>query len=97
MQINGALKQQKFLTQLVEDLDGEKAALIVQAVEKVRTIITDPSNLVLYCAANWETISCDLVAEIKQLLPPEKLAFAKPQKYYLKLIFSSAKLIAFEF
>lgn len=81
VQINGALRQQKFLTQLVEDLEGAKADLIIQSIEKLRTIITDPANLVLYCAANWETVPCDLVAEIKQLLPPEKLALAKPLKY----------------
>lgn len=64
------LRQQKFLTDLLENLKT-KPNEVLENIEQLRKIITDPSNMVLYLAANTNHIS-DLSGEaLEGLLPPE--------------------------
>lgn len=79
LQINGVIKQQKFLTQLVEDLEGPKVNEVLENIEKLRNIITEPSNVILYCAADFETLPCDIAKAINGFYPPDRAALAKPQ------------------
>lgn len=64
------LKQQKFLTQLVEKLDANNSE-VLENLEKVRSIITDPANVALYLAANLEYLKGDPAEVIKEFLTPE--------------------------
>lgn len=67
---NSMLRQQKFLTDLLENLKT-KPNEVLENIEQLRKIITDPSNMVLYLAANTNHIS-DLSGEaLEGLLPPE--------------------------
>lgn len=70
-QANGVFRQHKFLTQLVSDLEGPNSAEVLAMMEKVRSIITDPSNVTLYCAANLDYLGENPVEAFNNLLTPE--------------------------
>lgn len=55
---NNMLRQQKFLTSLVErmDIDSEWE-VIYSDIEKVRTLMTSPSNIVIHMGANLGVLS----------------------------------------
>ena len=71
------MRQQKFLTSLIEKLgteDGSKA--VTSDLEKVRQIITSPNNVVLHLAANLEDLPIhvkpdDPVTILSELLPSD--------------------------
>lgn len=69
------LRQQKFLTTIVEKLGTEEGSkAVISDLEKVRQIITSPNNVVLHLAANLENLPDhvkpdDPVAILSELLP----------------------------
>lgn len=67
---NGLLQQNKFLTELISQLDSDANKEIVDKVEKLRKIITEPSNVVLYVASNLDYLK-DPVKPINEFLPSE--------------------------
>ncbi|XP_023020385.2 uncharacterized protein C05D11.1 isoform X1 [Leptinotarsa decemlineata] len=76
---NGVLQQSKFLTEVIRKLDGEGSKDIVADIEKVRKIITSPSNLVLYIAGNLDILS-NTSKPLEAFLPPEIEVTEKQQK-----------------
>lgn len=68
---NGILKQHRFLTKLLEQLQGAEAKDVVDTMEKVRKTITHPSNLALYFAANLDVLKPSAADVIKNLIPIE--------------------------
>ncbi|KAJ8960912.1 hypothetical protein NQ318_020211 [Aromia moschata] len=70
---NGVLQQSKFLTELVEKIDG---AEVLQNLEKLRKSITDPANFVLYIAGNLDTLK-NPVKPIDECLPHDLQAGKK--------------------
>lgn len=67
---NGMLRQQKFLTNLLEKLESEKSYEVVDSMVRIRSIISDPANLVLYFAGGLDQLKCP-VKVIKDFLPAE--------------------------
>ncbi|KAK3910629.1 hypothetical protein KUF71_020443 [Frankliniella fusca] len=71
------LRQQKFLTSLIEKLgDAEESKKIIANLEKVRQVITSPCNIVLHIAANLEELPSHvkpvgLVDILSELLPSD--------------------------
>lgn len=80
---NGLLQQNKFLTELISQLDNDASKDIVEKVEKLRKIITEPSNFVLYIAGNLDYLK-DTVKPINDFLPLELVNTNKQQKYLAK-------------
>lgn len=69
------LRQQKFLTTLIEKLGNpDDAKVVIADLEKVREIITAPKNLVLHLAANME----DLPSHLKPDTPVDVLSGLLP-------------------
>ncbi|XP_055630740.1 uncharacterized protein C05D11.1-like [Toxorhynchites rutilus septentrionalis] len=58
VRVSSILKQQKFLSALIERLDSSAGAEIVtNDLNKVREIITKPENLALHVAADWDEMA----------------------------------------
>lgn len=75
---SGMLKQHKFLTQLLEKL-SEDSESVISTLNKIRSTITNPSNLALYFAGNLDILSESAVEAINHFLPDE-LKDQKKQK-----------------
>lgn len=73
------LKQHKFLIKLVEQLEKGNSKEIIETMEKVRSTIVHPLNLVLYFAGNLEVLKPSAADAINSFLPPEQGEF-KNQK-----------------
>lgn len=75
MRVSSLLKQQKFLSALIEQLDNEQSTeKVINKLNKVREIITRPENLGLHIAADWEEMAklqVDLEAPWAKLVPSE--------------------------
>lgn len=65
------LRQQKFLTDLLETLKATPAA-VIDKINSLRKIITNPANMVLYGAANLAHLP-ENPEEVLKLLLPEKV------------------------
>ncbi|CAH1183590.1 unnamed protein product [Phaedon cochleariae] len=76
---NGVLQQSRFLTEVIEKIDSEAGKDMLANFEKVRRILSDPSNLVLYVAGNLETLK-DSAKPLEDFLPPNVKAPEKLQK-----------------
>lgn len=70
-QANGVLKQHKFLIELVTKLEGNQSSEVLDIMEKVRSTMTDPSNVALYCAANLDYLGENPVAAFNNFLSPD--------------------------
>ncbi|XP_055593217.1 uncharacterized protein C05D11.1-like [Uranotaenia lowii] len=59
MRVSSLLKQLKFLTALLEQLESgeEAAAKVIANLNKVRNIITKPENLGIHMAADWNKMA----------------------------------------
>ncbi|KAI4464378.1 presequence protease [Holotrichia oblita] len=75
---NGILRQQKFLTCLLEDLESERSCEVLDKISKVRDIIIDPANLVLYFAGGLDQLKSP-VNPIKNFLPEDLMGKKKQQ------------------
>lgn len=75
---SGMLKQHKFLTQLLEKLNKD-AESVISVLNKIRSTLTNPSNLALYFAGNLDILSTSAVEVINNFLP-EELKDQKKQK-----------------
>ncbi|KXJ72958.1 hypothetical protein RP20_CCG016849 [Aedes albopictus] len=75
VRVSSLLKQQKFLSALIEQLDSEQGAeKVINKLNKVRDIITRPENLGLHIAADWEEMAklqIDLEAPWSKLVASE--------------------------
>jgi hypothetical protein len=75
------LRQHKFLTALIEKLDSkEKCREVLNEIEAVRLIITDPANIVIHLAADVDRLADklgDLVQPWRKVLPADKVAVKK--------------------
>ncbi|EAT39319.1 AAEL008862-PA [Aedes aegypti] len=75
VRVSSLLKQQKFLSTLIEQLDNEQGAeKVINKLNKVREIITQPKNLGLHIAADWEEMAklqIDLEAPWSKLVKSE--------------------------
>lgn len=73
--MSSLLKQQKFLSALIEQLDSEQGAeKVINKLNKVRDVITRPENLGLHIAADWEEMAklqIDLEAPWSKLVASE--------------------------
>lgn len=74
----GMLKQHKFLTQLLEKL-GKDPESVIKVLNKIRSTITNPSNLALNLAGNLEILKSSAAEVINNFLPDE-LKEQKKQK-----------------
>uniref|UniRef100_A0AAG5D1U2 Peptidase M16C associated domain-containing protein n=1 Tax=Anopheles atroparvus TaxID=41427 RepID=A0AAG5D1U2_ANOAO len=67
------LKQSKFLTTLVERMeDPDMATVVIAHLNKARAIMTQPENLAVHMAADWDTmkdLGIDLSSPWKELVP----------------------------
>lgn len=75
---SGMLRQHKFLTQLLEKLN-EDPEPVISTLNKIRSTITNPSNLALYFAGNLDILGDTAVDTINDFLPDE-LKDQKKQK-----------------
>lgn len=66
---NGVLQQSKFLTETISKLDGDTPNEVLDKLEKLRNIVTDPSNVVLYLAGNLNLLK-NASEPIINFLPP---------------------------
>jgi hypothetical protein len=75
------LRQHKFLTALIEKLDSkEECEHVMNEINTVHRIITDPANIVIHLAANVDQLAnkvCDLVQPWRNILPADKVAEKK--------------------
>lgn len=78
------LKQQKFLTSLLEKLDSEASCEVIDTMFKIRSIITDPTNIVLYFAGGLDQLKSP-VGPIKEFLPVELGETKKQQRLVYKI------------
>ncbi|KAG5896524.1 hypothetical protein JTB14_020497 [Gonioctena quinquepunctata] len=76
---NGVLQQSKFLSKVISKLDSDASKDIVADIEKVRKVITDPSNLVLYLAGNLDILDKPS-RPLEDFLPPEIKVTEKQRK-----------------
>ncbi|VEN47404.1 unnamed protein product [Callosobruchus maculatus] len=77
---NGILQQNKFLTEIIENLDTEAGGKeILEKMETLRKIITDPANFVLYLAGNLDYLK-EPVEAINGILPDGVNALQKQQR-----------------
>lgn len=68
------LRQHKFLTKLLEQLNSpEDAPRVIENLETIRKILTHPKNIVVHLAANCDAFSSENVALLNQILPPKLL------------------------
>ncbi|KAJ8921035.1 hypothetical protein NQ315_015831 [Exocentrus adspersus] len=67
---NGLLQQNKFLLELIPQLDSDASKEVIDKVEELRKIITEPSKLVLYIASNLEYLK-EPAKPINEFLPQE--------------------------
>lgn len=66
----GMLKQHKFLTHLLETL-GKDPESVIKILNKIRSTITNPSNLALNFAGNLEVLKSSAAEVINDFLPNE--------------------------
>lgn len=76
----GMLKQHKFLTQLLERLGGDPES-VISVLNKIRSKITDPSNLALYFAGNLDILKPNAAEAINDFLPSELVEQRKQKRY----------------
>lgn len=81
---SGMLKQHKFLTRLLETLNKEPGA-VLSVLNKIRSTITNPSNLALYFAGNLDILKASVANIINDFLPNE----LKNQKKQKRLVFTT--------
>nr|CAH7739234.1 unnamed protein product [Callosobruchus chinensis] len=80
---NGVLQQNRFLTEIIEKLDTEAGGKeILEKMETLRKIITDPENFVLYLAGNLDYLK-EPVKAIKGILPDGVKAPQKQQRLHV--------------
>ncbi|XP_049294284.1 uncharacterized protein C05D11.1-like [Anopheles funestus] len=74
VRISSLLKQSKFLTSLLEMLEKpESANTVIENLNKTRAIITQPENIAIHMAADWNVmkdLGIDLIAPWKRLVQP---------------------------
>ncbi|XP_056630340.1 uncharacterized protein C05D11.1-like [Diorhabda sublineata] len=79
---NGVLQQNKFLDYVLSKLDGDSSKEILENLEKVRSIITDPSNMVLYLAGNLELLK-NPTLPLNNFFPSDLNVIQKQQKLFV--------------
>lgn len=81
MRVSSLLKQQKFLSALIEQLDSEQGSeKVINKLNKAREIITRPENLGLHIAADWDEMAklqVDLESPWAKLVVPREGALEK--------------------
>lgn len=70
MYANGVLVQSKFLTDIIQKLGGDGAQEVLDNLECLRKIVTDPSRLTLYVAGCLDNLE-DAVTPLNNFLKPE--------------------------
>ncbi|XP_025831305.1 uncharacterized protein C05D11.1 [Agrilus planipennis] len=85
VQANGILKQHKFLSHLISklDLDNYQSSDILETIDTIRKMITDPCNVALYLATNLENIKPDSANVLNLLLPSD---ISKPEKKSFNIV-----------
>ncbi|KAK6619201.1 hypothetical protein RUM44_003583 [Polyplax serrata] len=86
---NSLLRQQKFLTELVEKLDNPATAeVVLRELDTVRVLLTAPGNIAVYVAANLDTLSLthpDIIEPWTEVLPkhvnPVKMKYSVVNDY----------------
>lgn len=53
---NGILVQSKFLTDVIQKLNSENANEVLEVLETLRKILTDPKNIILHIAGSLDNI-----------------------------------------
>ncbi|XP_017774305.1 PREDICTED: uncharacterized protein C05D11.1-like [Nicrophorus vespilloides] len=82
---NGILKQQAFLNKLLEKLEKpDSVQEVLQTIESVRKIITDPTTLTLYCAGNLDVLK-NAGEALSDILPETMKLDAKQNKLNVKM------------
>lgn len=69
-QINGILKQHKFLLKVMEKLETAPQE-IIENMEKLKNVITEPANVALYFAGNLDMLKPTAAKAINDFLPQE--------------------------
>lgn len=65
---NGIFKQHKFLVKLIQKLEADPND-VLETMEKLRKIITAPSNVALYFAGNLDLLKPTAATSINDFLP----------------------------
>lgn len=60
--------QSKFLPEIIAKLESNQANEVIEKFEKLRKIIVDPSNVILYLAGNLDILK-DANKPIERFLP----------------------------
>lgn len=76
----GILKQHKFLTSVVEKLESDNAKDVLKDIEKIREVLLDPNNFVLYIASNLDNIKSP-VQPIKKHFTGKSNAISVQKRY----------------
>lgn len=67
---NGVLQQNRFLTNVIASCDKDGGVNVISNLHKVREIITEPSNVILYIAGNLDYLK-NPARTLENFLPPE--------------------------
>jgi hypothetical protein len=75
------LRQHKFLAAVIESMDSRtRCQYVLDEIEVVLKIITDPASIVIHLAANVDQLADkvgDLVQPWRNVFPPDKVAKKK--------------------
>lgn len=74
------LVQSKFLTNIIEKLNGEFTEEVIFTFDKLRKLITDPKNVILYCAGNLDILR-NVEKPLKNIIPEDVILTEKQAKY----------------
>ncbi|CAH0557668.1 unnamed protein product [Brassicogethes aeneus] len=76
---NSMFLQNKFLADVIQKINSGNGEELVYIFEKLRKMMTDPSNVVLYCSANIDSLA-DPVEPLKKIIPSDMQIVKKQQK-----------------
>lgn len=75
------LRQQKFLTEFLENIRSSSSSVLT-VIQELRALITQPSNMVLYLAANLTHLKENPAKIVMDFLPQDK---TPDRKWYVNI------------